>query len=199
MSAGKLAVFCPPFPAREFAPLKRFESAQRQYQGPHANVGFCPTRCPHLRQVIGVWMLQPVRIRCSIPSSSSRKLMSVGIDALLPPRPQPHDHFRKPGSLSVARRHSGNLINCPFSTFGLRHCSRATSSQPTLLAKSKQEITVEISPVHVFQYSSNRPSDHGRVKVNTLTSCWPTIHQNAAFGFRHHVTSGGQVRLRIVD
>ena len=62
---------------------------------------------PHLRQVmIGVWMLRPVRIRRSIPSSSSRKLMSVGIDT-----PWCHfecnrtTHFRKPGSLCVARRH----------------------------------------------------------------------------------------------
>lgn len=95
---------------------------------------------PHLRQVmIGVWMLRPVRIRCSIPSSSSRKLMSVGIDT-----PSCHvDRNHTTISGNQVRCASpdgmfGNLLtNCPFSTFGLRHCSRAASSELDIACESK--------------------------------------------------------------
>jgi len=95
---------------------------------------------PHLRQVmIGVWMLRPVRIRCSIPSSSSRKLMSVGIET-----PSCHfDRNRTTISVNQVRCASpdgifGNfLTNCPFSTFGLRHCSRAASSELDIACQSK--------------------------------------------------------------
>ena len=49
---------------------------------------------PHLRQVtIGVWIFRPTRIRCSISSSSSRRLMSAGIDNPATARPFPETKF----------------------------------------------------------------------------------------------------------
>ena len=137
-----LAVFCPRLFQRAGLVLgSDSESAQRQYQGTHLTWGSAARPVvPHLRQVmIGVWMLRPVRIRCSIPSSSSRKLMSVGIDT-------PWCHFdcnRTTISGNQVRCASpdgifGNLLtNCPFSTFGLRHCSRAASSELDIACESK--------------------------------------------------------------
>ena len=137
---------------------------------------------PHLRQVmIAVWMLRPVRIRCSIPSSSSRKLMSVGIDT-----PSCHfDRNRTTISGNQVRCASpdgifGNLlINCPFSTFGLRHCSRAASSELDIGCESKpRNYSRDIAGARfpgkhrIGQVTTDVKGEHTRADI---TSCWPTI------------------------
>jgi hypothetical protein len=135
---------------------------------------------PHLRQVmIGVWMLRPVRIRCSIPSSSSRKLMSVGIDT----RSCHFERNRTTISGNQVRCASpdgifGNLvINCPFSTFGLRHCSRAASSELDIGCESKprnysRDIAGALPGKHrIGQVTTDVKGEHTRADI---TSCWPT-------------------------
>ena len=141
---------------------------------------------PHLRQVmIGVWMLRPVRIRCSIPSSSSRKLMSVGIDT-----PSCHfDRNRTTISGNQVRCASpdgifGNLlINCPFSTFGLRHCSRAASSELDIGCESKpRNYSRDIAGARfpgkhrIDQVTTDVKGEHTRADI---TSCWPTNRELA--------------------
>ena len=117
-----LAVFCPRLFQRAGLVLRsNSESCQRQNQGTHANVGFCrrtrsstfarsDNRCLNVAAAPN-----PLKHTIQFVSQANERRHR---NLLVPLRPQPDDHFWKPGSLCVARRHLWE-ISSSIAYFGL--------------------------------------------------------------------------------